>query len=126
MKTNYKIALALVAGAAIGGAAIQGLHAQAKPKAYVITEVEIINQEAFKEFAPKVAEANKMAGGAYLARGETIAALDGQPPKRVTLQVFDSFEKAKNSRNTDGWKAISDLQKKATKTRSYAVEGLAN
>ena len=29
MKTNYKVAIALVAGAAIGGAAIQGLHAQA-------------------------------------------------------------------------------------------------
>jgi uncharacterized protein (DUF1330 family) len=95
-------------------------------KGYVITEVEIINPEVFKEFAPKVAEANKMAGGTYLARGETIAAIDGQPPKRVTLQVYDSFEKARASRTTEGWKAISDLQKKATKTRSYAVEGVAN
>jgi uncharacterized protein (DUF1330 family) len=124
MKTNYKVAIALVAGAAIGAATVQGLNAQAKPKGYVITEVEIINQEAFNEFAPKVAEVNKMAGGTYLARGGTIAAIDGQPPKRVTLQVYDSFEKAKNSRNTPGWKAISDLQKKATKTRSFAVEGL--
>jgi uncharacterized protein (DUF1330 family) len=126
MKTNYKIAIALVAGAAIGGAAIQGLHAQAKPKGYVITEVEIIDQEAFKEFAPKVAEANKTAGGQYLARGGTIVAIDGQAPKRVTVQVYDNLEKAQNSRNTEAWKAISDLQKKATKTRSYAVEGLPN
>ena len=126
MKTNYKSAIALVAGAAIGGAAIQGLHAQAKPKGYVITEVEIIDQEAFKEFAPKVAEANKTAGGQYLARGGTIVAIDGQAPKRVTVQVYDNLEKAQNSRNTEAWKAISDLQKKATKTRSYAVEGLPN
>ncbi len=34
MKTNYKIAIALVAGAAVGGAAVQGLHAQAKPPVY--------------------------------------------------------------------------------------------
>ncbi len=33
MNTNYKIALAVVAGAALGAAAVQGLHAQVKPKA---------------------------------------------------------------------------------------------
>jgi hypothetical protein len=37
MKSNYKVAIALIAGVAIGGAAIQGLHAQATPKAYIIT-----------------------------------------------------------------------------------------
>ena len=31
MKSNYKVAIALVAGAAIGAAAIQGLHAQSFP-----------------------------------------------------------------------------------------------
>jgi uncharacterized protein (DUF1330 family) len=92
----------------------------------VITEVEIINQEAFKEFAPKVAEANRIAGGKYLARGEKITALDGQPPKRVTLQVYDSVEKAPASRSSEAWKAIVPLCKKATKTRSYIVEALAN
>ncbi len=43
MKTNYKLAVALVAGVAIGGAAIQGLHAQAKPPAYVIIPILKIN-----------------------------------------------------------------------------------
>jgi hypothetical protein len=33
VKSNYKIALALFAGAAMGGAAVHGLHAQAKPTA---------------------------------------------------------------------------------------------
>ena len=41
MKTRYTVALAMLAGVGIGGAAIQGLHAQAKPVAYVITETEI-------------------------------------------------------------------------------------
>jgi len=47
MKTRYTVALSMIAGAALGGAAIQGLHAQAKPLAYVITEVEILDQAAF-------------------------------------------------------------------------------
>jgi hypothetical protein len=36
-----KIVLALVAGVALGAAAVQGLHAQAKPKAYLVTESEV-------------------------------------------------------------------------------------
>ena len=124
MKSITIAALSLLSGVGIGAATIQGLHAQAKPKAYVITEVEILDQDAFKEFLPKVAEATKAAGGQYLARGGKVAAIDGEPPKRLTLQVYDSFEQAAASRTTPGWVAIKDLQKKATKTRSFAVEGL--
>ena len=86
MKTNHKVVIALIAGTAIGGAAVQGLHAQAKPHAYVITEVEVINQEVFKDFAPKVQEVVKASGGSYLARGGQLAGLEGQPPKRMTCQ----------------------------------------
>ena len=53
MKTNYKVAIALVAGAALGGAAIQGLHAQAKPPVYTVFEIDVTNVEAYtKEYAP--------------------------------------------------------------------------
>src|SRR5215470_7503036 len=53
MKTRYTVVLSMIAGAALGGAAIQGLHAQAKPPAYVITHTEVIDQAAFNEFASK-------------------------------------------------------------------------
>jgi uncharacterized protein (DUF1330 family) len=124
MKTYYTVALSMLVGTALGGAAIQGLHAQAKPKAYVITEVEIINQEAFNEFSPKVGEATKADGGTYLARGGKVVPLEGQPPKRVIVTVYDSLEKAEASRTSAAWKAIAPLREKATKTRSYIVEGL--
>ena len=38
MKTRYTVALAMLAGIGIGGAAIQGLHAQAKPPAIVVVD----------------------------------------------------------------------------------------
>jgi hypothetical protein len=44
MKTSYVVAISLIAGAALGAAAIQGLHAQAKPKAYLVTESEILDR----------------------------------------------------------------------------------
>jgi uncharacterized protein (DUF1330 family) len=126
MKTNYKIAIALVAGAAIGGAAIQGLHAQATPKAYIITEIEVINQEAQKAYLPKVSAAVKSTGGKYLVRGEKISALEGEAPKRVTVQVYDSFQKAQASRTSPAWTALKAERDKAIKTKSYVVEGLPN
>jgi hypothetical protein len=44
MKTWYTVALSMIAGAGLAGAAIQGLHAQGKPKAYQVTELEIIDE----------------------------------------------------------------------------------
>jgi hypothetical protein len=46
MKTRYAVALSVVAGAALGAAAVQGLHAQAEPKAYTVSEVETVNPAA--------------------------------------------------------------------------------
>ena len=36
MKTRFTIAVSLLAGAVLGGALIQALHAQAKPPVYMI------------------------------------------------------------------------------------------
>jgi hypothetical protein len=36
----------MIAGAAFGGAAVQSLHAQAKPKAYAVTEAEVLDAAA--------------------------------------------------------------------------------
>ena len=38
MTSKSKTVLAILVGAALGGTAIHGLHAQAKPKAYTVTE----------------------------------------------------------------------------------------
>ena len=42
MKTRYTVVLSMIAGAALGATAIQGLHAQAKLKAYAIAETEVL------------------------------------------------------------------------------------
>ena len=126
MKTRYIVALAVVTGFGFGAIAVQGLHAQATPKAYVITEIEVINQEAQKAYLPKVSAAVKLTGGKYLVRGEKISALEGEAPKRVTVQVYDSFQKAQASRTSPAWTALKAERDKAIKAKSYVVEGLPN
>ena len=128
MKSTYKMALALLAGGTLGAAAVSGLYAQAKPLAYAITEVEIIDQTAFNEFSPKVPATMAPFGGKYLVRGGKVAALpgEGEPPKRVIVSVFDSMEKAQAWRDSAAWKDLTPLRVKAVKTRAYIVEGVTN
>ena len=42
MNPKSKIMLAVVVGAALGAATVQGLHAQVKPKAYSVVEFEVL------------------------------------------------------------------------------------
>jgi hypothetical protein len=71
MDTKYKIALAALAGIGLGAAAIEGLHAQAKPPAYVVVAVRSIKDaDAFKTGVVDKATsaAFAAAGGRYLVR----------------------------------------------------------
>jgi hypothetical protein len=52
MKTYRIIALSMFVGSIFGAGAIQCLHAQSKPPAYVIGQIEVTNQEAYKTDDP--------------------------------------------------------------------------
>jgi uncharacterized protein (DUF1330 family) len=129
MKTNYKVAIALVAGATLGGAAMQGLHAQAKPPAIVVVDIgDITDPEGFKAIGQR-SNATAMAvfkdlGGRYITRTSNITALDGTAPKRFVVIAFDSMEKAQAWNNLPAQKEINALRAKTTKSRSFIAEGM--
>jgi uncharacterized protein (DUF1330 family) len=127
MKTQYTIALAVLAGVGLGAAAVQGLHAQAKPPAYVVVEIDVTNQDAFlKEYAPIAGNAITAGGGKYLARGGKNVAIDGEPPKSRTVVIaFDSMEKAQATFASATYREGRKIGDKYAKFRIWAVEGLA-
>ena len=127
MKTNYKIAIALVAGTALGAAAVQGLHAQAKPPAFVVGEIDVSNQEAFtKEYVPLAVKALAASGNKALARGGKVVAIEGTPPKsRIVINSFPSLDAAVAAYNSPAYKEARTVGNKYGKFRLYAVEGLA-
>ena len=95
MRTQYTVALTLLAGAALGAAAIQTLHAQVAPKAYVVAQ-NVVKDEAgyMKDFAPSMSKAIEAAGGKYLVRGgKTISMHGAAPASRVVILQFDSVDK---------------------------------
>jgi uncharacterized protein (DUF1330 family) len=125
MKSNYKVAIALVAGAAIGGAVIQGIHAQAKPPVYTVTEIDISNVESYvKEYVPIVQPIIKKGGGKLLAASLKVTAIEGTAPKRVAINVWDSLEKAQALYTSAEYKEAQKIGDKYAKFRRYAVEGL--
>ena len=126
MRVNQKIAIAPSAGAVVGGLAVHGLQAQGKPPAYLITEVEVLDNAAFREYAPKAGKVLVEAGAKYLVRGGQIVALEGQTPTRVVVQVFENMEKAEAYRDSAAYKELAPLRGKAVKDHSYIVEGIAN
>jgi uncharacterized protein (DUF1330 family) len=125
MRTGYAIALAMLVGVAIGAVAVEGLHAQAKPKAYTVTETETLDATAQAEFAKAATAAQLPAGGHPLRTGGgKIVKIDGaEPPKRVILTEWDSLDQALAFYKSKAWTDLASLRDKATKTiRRYAVE----
>jgi uncharacterized protein (DUF1330 family) len=124
MNPKSKIALALVTGAAIGAAAVQGLHAQAKAKAYQVTELQVIDAAAFKTFAQAVAASQTAAAGRnFRTGGGKIVAFVGEAPKNVAITEFDSLDQAEAWRNSAAYKDLSTQRDKAIKIlRQYTVE----
>jgi uncharacterized protein (DUF1330 family) len=128
MNTNCKITIAIIIGAAIGAATVQGLHAQAKPKAYSVTENELLDAAAQAAYTPRVQAAQRAAGARpFRTGGGKIVGLVGEPPKRVAITEWDSLEAAQAFYNSAAWKDLAPERDKAVKTiRRYLVEGPAN
>ncbi len=133
MNTKFKLTLAMLAGAAIGAAAVNGLHAQAKPPLYVVSEIDVTNPEAYgKEYAPKAQALIKASGGRFLAIGGLagagagkVTAFDGEAPKRTTVQVWDSMEQYQAYRSLPAFKEARQIGEKYAKFHTFAVEGVS-
>jgi uncharacterized protein (DUF1330 family) len=125
MRTRQTVVLSLLAGAALGAALVQGLHAQAKPSAYAVAEISVSNEEGFlKEFAPMAQKALAQgAGYKVLARGGKTQSLYGEAPKnRVVINVFDSTDEAVKAYSS-AYKEAKVIGDKYATFRIYVVEG---
>jgi uncharacterized protein (DUF1330 family) len=126
VNTQYKIALAMLAGTGFGAAAIHGLHAQAKPPTYVVIAIQkIIDAEAYKSLPVKGQAAAEAAGGHYLIRTGNITGLDGTPPARLALIEFESVAKAQAWYNSAAQKEVDVIRAKSTDSLAFIVEGVA-
>ena len=131
MKQYLVLGLGMLAGTVIGAAAVSGLHAQPKPTVYLINEIDVTNPEAYAaEFAPKAQATVKASGARFVAIGgaagagaKPVVAIEGTPPKRMTIQAWDSVDALKTWYNSPEYQEALKIGHKYATFRRYAVEG---
>jgi uncharacterized protein (DUF1330 family) len=125
MKARYTISLSILAGAVIGAAAIQSIHAQAKPPVYMIAINELTDPEGYrKEYLPKAQAAIKQYGGVYIAAGPGTI-IDGSFPKgRVVILRWDSMDALHKWHESPEYQAALKIGKNYAHYNVVAAEGV--
>jgi uncharacterized protein (DUF1330 family) len=126
MARSIVVGLAMVAGAALGAAAVNELSAQGRPPgAFAVIDVsEITDPDLFgRQLLPKETATLVPFGGQYVIRTDDIAGVDGTAPKRLVVIAFQSPQAAKAWASSAGEKEIDALRMKSTQSRVFIADG---
>ena len=129
MRTNHKLALAVLASVSIGAAADRAIHAQQvkTAPAYLISEADSIqNLAAIKEYGGKVPGTLVPFDGHYhfIVSGGKPQGLDGEVPEGIVVIAFDSAEQLRAWYDSPAYQAIKPLRQSAVKGRMFLVGGV--
>ncbi|WIY05866.1 DUF1330 domain-containing protein [Amycolatopsis mongoliensis] len=94
--------------------------------AYVISEVEILDEaqaQRYRELAQASIEAH---GGRYLARGATPTVLEGSSERKVIIVEFPDRETAERWYRSDDYAAALKIRATALERRLLLVDGVGS
>ena len=126
MRSYLTIALVALGSFILGAVAEQGLHAQGKSPAYVISEIDVTDQAAYaSEYVPLANKALADSGQKRLASGGRTVSLAGAPPaSRVVVSAFTSIEVAQAAYTSPAYLEARKIGDRYGKLRIFAVESL--
>ena len=110
----------------LGGGLVEVLHAQASPPAYVISEIDVTNPDAYaKEYVPLANKALADSGQKRLVSGGKTVSLAGAPPaSRIVVSMFDNLDNAKAAYSSPAYLEARKIGDQYGKLRIFAVEAL--
>jgi uncharacterized protein (DUF1330 family) len=84
------------------------LQAQAKPKAYTVTELETLDPKLAADVARRLAKAQEAAGGHnFRTGGGKVTGMEGpSPPQRVAITQWHDLEAAQAFFKSKAWTVI--------------------
>ena len=127
MKSALKITLAVTGGLLVGGSAVQLLHAQSNPPAFVVAEITVKDQEGYDKNFQKATQKDILDhGGKYLAGGynKTLSLSGAEPPNRVVILQFENIDAVTAWREQGAMDMENTVGNKYASFRIYAVEGV--
>ncbi len=93
--------------------------------AYVIADLEILNQKLFEEYRQKVPATIAAHGGRYLARGGSTEVLEGSwSPKRCVILEFPDMEHFRAWWSSPEYAPLRVLRQRAAKSNILVTQGL--
>jgi len=127
MHYKLKVTAAIIGSFLLGAGAIEALHAQAKPPAYVVFEISVKDKDGYNNNFLK--DAQKLIadhGGKYVAGGyDKTVSFSGAPlPNRVGILQFANMDTAKAWQDGGGRDIQEKVGSKYADFRVYAVEGV--
>ncbi len=126
MKSAWRTTAFVTCGLLVGGGAVQLLHAQTKPPAFVVAEVAVKDKDGFeKNFLEATRKDIADHGGKYLAGGynKTLSLIGPEPTNRVVILQFPSMDAVKEWRDQGAMDMENTVGSKYASFRIYAVEG---
>ena len=124
MMSVARCSITLLAVVALGGAAIHGLHAQAKPSAYTIAEFEVTDPANFQTYMEKTGAGIPAAGGRVIVRAGKTYVINGEAPKRVVVIEWPSLDQAQAYFESAAYKELVSNRDKSSKFRAFVIEGV--
>ena len=123
MYLNLKTTAAIVGSFMLG--AIQVLHAQSKPPAFVVAEVDVKDKAGFRRtFSKRPGRTSRiMAASIWRVATMKLSLVGSEPPNRVVILQFANMDAVKAWQDEGAMDMENTIGSKYAKFRIYAVEG---
>ena len=92
--------------------------------AYVVVEIEILDEQAYADYRRRVPPLVRRFGGRYIARGEAVT-LEGAPTAaRTVILEFADVEAARRWHDAEEYRELRALRQRSTRSRLRVVAGV--
>lgn len=93
--------------------------------AYLIADVEVIDQTAYEQYRQQVPATIAAHGGRYLARGGATQVLEGSwSPKRCVIVEFPSMERLEAWWSSPEYAPLRAIRERAARSNLVVTQGL--